>query len=58
MSKATLANLAYANTVLRYLIGVNGRQLTWNGNQIFLPRVLDELLAFVDSSWADDKNNR
>jgi len=58
MSKATLAHLAYANTVLRYLIGVNGRQLTWNGNQIFLPRVLDELLAFVDSSWADDKNNR
>ena len=58
MSKATQAHLDYAKTVLRYLIGVKGRQLTWCGNQVSLPHVLGEVLAFVDSSWADDKNDR
>jgi len=58
MSKATPAHLAYAKTVLRYLIGVKGRQLTWCGSRVSLPHVLSEILAFVDSSWADDKNHR
>jgi len=58
MSKATPAHLAYAKTVLRYLIAVKGRQLTWCGNQVSLPHLLGEILVFVDSSWADDKNNR
>jgi len=57
MSKATPPHLAYAKTVLPYLIGVKGRQLTWCGSRVSLPHVLSENLAFVDSSWADDKNH-
>ena len=58
MSKTTPAYLAYAKMVLRYIIGVKGRQLTWCGNRVSLPHVLGEILASADSSWADDKNNR
>ena len=58
MSKATPAHLAYSKTVLRYLTGVKGRQLTWCGNRVSLPHVVGQFLAFVDSHWADEKNNR
>jgi hypothetical protein len=58
MSKATPAHLTYAKVVLRYLIGIKGRKLTWCGKRVSLPHVLGEILAYVDSSWADDKNNR
>jgi len=37
MSKATPAHLAYAKTVLRYLIGVQERQLLWCGSRISCP---------------------
>jgi len=33
-------------------------ELTWYGSRVSLPHVLDESSAFVDPSWADDKNNR
>jgi len=58
MSKATPAHLTYAKVVLRYLIGIIGRKLTWCGKRVFLPHVIGEFFAHVDSSWADDKNNR
>jgi len=58
MFKATQAHLTYDKVVLRYLIGIKKRQLTWCGKQISLPHVLGEILAFVDSSWVDDKINR
>ena len=57
MSKATPAHLTYAKVVLRYLIGIKKRLLTWCGQRVSLPHILGEILAFVDSSWADDKNN-
>jgi len=57
-SKATPAHLTYAKVVLCYLIEIKGRKLTWCGKRVSLPRVLGEILAYVDSSWADDKNNR
>jgi hypothetical protein len=34
VSKATPVHLAYAEAVLRYLIGVTGRQLTWCGSWV------------------------
>ena len=34
MSKATSAHLAYAKTVLKYLIGIKRRQLTWCGSRV------------------------
>jgi len=58
MSMATLAHLTYAKVALHYLIGIKKRQLTWCGQRVSLPHVLGEILSFVDSSWADDKNNR
>ena len=58
MFKATQAHHTYSKVVLRYLIGIKKRQLTWCGQRVSLPHVLGEILAFVDSSWADDKNNR
>jgi len=58
MSKATPAHLTYAKVVLRYLIGIKKRQLTWCGLWVSLPHILGEILAFVNSSWADDKNKR
>jgi len=58
MFKATHAHHTYSKVVLRYLIGIKKRQLTWCGQRVSLPHVLGEILAFVDSSWADDKNNR
>ena len=56
ISKATPAYFAYAKTVLRYHIGVKGRQFTWCGSPVSSTHVLDEILAFVDPSWVDDKN--
>jgi len=58
MSKATPAHLTYAKVVLRYLIGIKKRQLTWCGQRVSLLHILGEFLAFVDSSCADDKNHR
>jgi len=58
MFKATHAHHTYSKVVLRYFIGIKKRQLTWCGQRVSLPHVLGEILAFVDSSWADDKNNR
>jgi len=58
MSKATPAHLTYAKVVLPYLIGIKKRQLIWCGQRVSLPHILGEIWAFVDSSWADDKNNR
>jgi len=58
MSKETPAHLTYAEVVLRHLIGIKKKQLTWCGQRVSLPHILGEILAFVDSSWADDKNNR
>jgi len=58
MSKATPAHCTYAEVVLRYLIGIKKRQLTWCGQRVCLPHILGKILAFVDFSWADDKNNR
>ena len=49
MSKATPVHLAYAKTVLRYLLSVKCRQLTWCGNRVSLPHVLGEVV-FVNSS--------
>jgi len=57
MFKATQAHHTYSKVVLRYLIGIKNRQLTWCGQRVSLPHVLGEILAFVHSSWADDKNN-
>jgi len=56
MSKAMPAHLTYAEVVLRYLIGIKGRKLTWSGKHVSLPHVIGEILAYVDSSWSDDKN--
>ena len=58
MSKATPVRLAYAKTMLRYLICVKDKQLTWCGNLVSLPLVFGEILGFVDSSCVDDKRNR
>ena len=58
MLKATPAHRTYTKIVLHYLIGIKGRKLTWCGKRVSLPHVLSEILAYVDSSWADDKNNR
>jgi len=58
MSKATPSQFTHAKVVLRYLIGIKGRKLTWCGKRVSLPHVLGEIFAYVDSSWADDKNNR
>jgi len=58
MSKVTPANLTYAKVVSCYLIGIKKRQLTWWGQSVSLPHISGEILAFVDSSWAEDKNNR
>jgi len=58
MSNATPAYLTYAKAVLHYLIGIKRRQLTWCGQRVSLPHILGKMLAFVDSSWADDKNHR
>ena len=58
MSKATPASLTYAKVVLRYLIGIKGRKVKWCGKRVSLLHVIGEFLAYVDSSWADDKNNR
>jgi len=61
VSKVTPAHLTYAKVVLRYLIGIKKRQLTWRGQRVsfFMSSAKScEILAFVDSSWADDKNNR
>jgi len=44
--------------VLRNLISIKKRQLTWCGQRVSLPHILGKFLAFVDSSWVDDKNNR
>ena len=54
MSNGTPAHLTYAKVVLRYVIGVKKRQLMWCGQRVSLPHVLGEILAFVDSSWADE----
>jgi len=43
--------------VLRYLISIKNRQLTWCGQRVSLPNLSGEIFALVDSSWADDKNN-
>jgi len=59
MSKATTAHLTYAKVVLHYLIGYKKRQLTWCGQRVsfFMSSAkFCEMLAFVDFSWADDKN--
>ena len=37
---------------------MKGHKLTWCGKRVLLPQVFGEILAYVDSSWADDKNNR
>jgi len=37
---------------------MKGHKLTRCGKRAFLPHVLSEILAYVDSSSADDKNNR
>jgi len=58
MSKATPAHVTYAKVVFRYVIGIKKRQITWCGQRVSLPHILGQILAFVDSSWADDKNNR
>ena len=58
MSKVTPAHLTYAKVVLRHLIVIKKKHLTWCGQRVSLPHILDEILAFVDSSLADDKNNR
>jgi len=58
MSKATPAHLTYAKVVLRYLIVIKKRQLTWCGQRVSLPHILGEILACVDFSWSDDKINR
>ena len=58
MSKATQAHLTYAKVVLRNLIGIKNGQFTWCGQRASLPHILNEILAFVDSSWADDKKNQ
>ena len=58
MSKATPAHLTYAKVVLRNLIGIKKGRFTWCGQRLSLPHILNEILAFVDSSWADDKNNQ
>jgi len=58
MSKDTPAHLTHAKNMLRYLIGIEGRNLTCCGKRVSLPHVLGEILAYVNSSWADDKNNR
>jgi len=58
ISKATPAHFTYAKVVLRYLIGIKGPKLTWCGKRVSLPHVISEILAYANSSWADDKNNR
>ena len=58
MSKATPAHLTYAKIVLRYLIGIKGRKLKCCGKRVSLPNVIGEFFAYVDSNWADDKNNQ
>jgi len=58
MSKAAPTHLTYAKVVLHYLIGISGRKHTWCGKRVSLLHVISEILAYVSSSWADDKNNR
>jgi len=50
MSKATPAHLTYAKVVLRYLIGIKGRKLTWCGKRVSFPHVISDFFAYVNSS--------
>jgi len=45
MSKTAPAHLIYAKVVLRCLIGMKGRKLTWCGKRVSLRHVLCEILA-------------
>ena len=45
MSTATPTRFTYAKVVLRYLIGIKGRRLTWCCKPVSLPHVLGEFFV-------------